>query len=236
MTGASSGLGRFLQHETGASALKHNQPLPAHLPNVEVLVHCAFPKPAAASESSPLAWLKKIHVIPHKKFVFISSCDVYNAEVTTAHSEEEVLKAPLSVYGQEKLECENFVKENDLNFLILRPTSLVGPNESSQNLRRLLTEADPQLTLTSDSTLNFVDYSEVLELINAFAVDRISGVFNLARASSASVSSLAARMKKTVTYGRHRYICPPMDNGKAAQIVPALKESSMDFIVRKFKI
>ncbi|MEZ4952295.1 MAG: NAD(P)-dependent oxidoreductase [Saprospiraceae bacterium] len=68
-----------------------------------------------------------------EKFIYISSLASYGPASSTDLSDflkEEDAKKPINTYGKSKLKAEEFIySQNDLPYIIIRPTAIYGPRE-----------------------------------------------------------------------------------------------------------
>ncbi len=71
--------------------------------------------------------------IPHKKFIFISSTDVYGIKDFNGENEDELPyeTKPLSPYPKYKIESEKWVKANLQNYVIIRPAAVWGEGDKT---------------------------------------------------------------------------------------------------------
>ena len=143
VTGSSSGLGKFLTGHFQAVGLSRSDLKDRIRENktYDLIIHCAFSKPKETVPGVDAEFLQQVLKIPHRKFVFVSSVDVYPRD-GKSHSEDEKLDlAPaISAYAQAKIQCEAMVQKKPGSNLIIRPASLIGPIIVNQNLKTLLNE------------------------------------------------------------------------------------------------
>ncbi len=232
VTGSSSGLGNFLCKNLDAIGLSRensSEIFKNENSNFDLIIHCAFSSAPDASTEN-IALLNKVLEIKHNKFVFISSCDVY-PDNEDLHSENESIKISLarSPYARQKIECEKIVFSNAKEPIIIRPVSLIGERLKNSNLKKLIYENQPSLTLTANSRWNFVKHEEVLAAIKQLDQKSFQGIIQLARSAPVTVGDVADFMKREPFYGNFTYKVPLLDNEFAKKLVPELDESSSDF-------
>src|SRR3989338_1821682 len=136
-TGTNCGLGKYLLEERGgASYTRENQGnQDLFLSEFTSITHCAF-NSHVKTDSNNLSQLLNDNIlltqslakIKCKKFIYISSIDVYHKTDNKIHHENEniALKSNLTLYQIEKLISETIVKKYCKNYLILRPGLLLG--------------------------------------------------------------------------------------------------------------
>jgi nucleoside-diphosphate-sugar epimerase len=238
-TGSNSGLGCYLSQQLGTAALSRDNTEQFFDKEFDVIIHCAFSKASREGLFDDLAFLKKIHAISHEKFVFISSVDVYSNK-SRFNSEADVVQtsSQLTPYANEKIKCEEWVQSqvHDTNYMIIRPVSLFGSTIQNRNFNLLLNEQKPILSLTADSSWNFVTYDELSKLIQAFSNNRLHGIVNAGRTHSVTVQEVAELVNKKPSFGAFKYEVPKIINNKALQQLPELNETAIKFLKRQLKI
>ncbi|MBI2098117.1 MAG: NAD-dependent epimerase/dehydratase family protein [Candidatus Wildermuthbacteria bacterium] len=246
VTGNKSGLGKYL-HENFPNAMgwdrdtTEDEKEKIRKEGVDVLIHCASnPAREVTSESlfsyiqDNICLAKELAAIPHKKFIFISSVDVYprNSEV---HAEDDVIdvNAVEGIYAICKLASESIVREYSLNYLIMRCSAFLGPYARKNSLLKIKEDENPTVTLTPDSEFNYVLYQDVLKFLQVAMEKDLKGICNLAASKNITLSQAADMFGKKVTFGEFRYRVGNIDNAKVASLIPAFKKSSEE-IIREF--
>lgn len=237
VSGASSGLGKFLAEYFKADRYdRASGKAPAT--SYEMIIHCAFdvrrqvpPQDEAAYQQSTTGLTQTLLNIPHKQFVFISSCEVYLPSDTPHAEDEKIDPAALpDRYGRSKLACERLVQEKATNPLILRPTAMLGPTIRPNSLTKILSGENPKLTLSAASTFNYVLHEDIAAFI---ALAPQSGIYNIASAGNVTLGEICAAFGKTAQFGEFRYQTGAIDNTKAAALLPAFTRTSLE-TVRRF--
>lgn len=242
ITGTSSGLGKYLHGNLGGAGLnrqaseKERKDLKKN--GAEVIIHCAF-----NSEQNPtdvdqyfcdnVFLTEELTSIPHKKFIFISSVDVYPKN-SAKHKEEEILDANKTenLYAKTKLLSEDLVRRNCPNFLILRCSALLGKDSRGNSLIKIIKQNHPILTLSAKSLFNYVLHKDVLEFMSLAIEKDLQGVYNLASSESISLKGIASLLKKEVNYGNYIYDVGDIDNNKAITYLPAFKRTSKEIVIK----
>ena len=138
VTGSSSGLGRYLYESLRAEAFIRNETINDRIIIAEELpydciIHCGWNLKSNIDSAKGLSYIsesvkltQQLLNIPHKKFVFISTIDVYPKNNNLHEETEEInLNDVQGVYGISKLISEEIVKSSK-NYLILRLSALLG--------------------------------------------------------------------------------------------------------------
>lgn len=243
ISGTSSGLGKYLfetfdgiAYNRQTSKDQYNQLIKT---GVDVILHCAFNSSKFVDSNNLYSYLndnvlltEKIIEIPHKKFIFISSVDVYPKDEKT-HIEDEVIdiNSVRGIYALTKLMSESFIKEESPNYLIVRCSSLLGKYARKNTLIKIITEEKPIVTLSSDSSLNYILHTDVSEFIKLAIEKNLQGIYNLASSKNISLSEIASLLKKKVSFGDYVYNVGNINNTKASNLLPVFKKTSKEIVV-----
>ena len=237
VVGAGAGIGRFLAKKLGAIPFVRGDD-PNMLIGVDTIIYCAakarFETPqddiAAALEDN-LFLLDRISRVPHKRFVYFSSVDVYPVDAGVHREDEKlVLEQVRSGYPAFKLMAEAVVLKRCVAPLILRPTSLFGPGMRPNNIVRLFNRDPAGLSLRADATFNCITYDMVAALIEAAYRKGVSGIVNCAAADSVCLRDLAHEIGYEGDFGIHVYQAPRLSNQKARALVSGFERSSFEIL------
>lgn len=241
-TGTLSGLGRHIHEKFGGSSWTRDTPLKDRQKiktfGVDVIVHCAFNSSRSVSSNNLYVYFtdnvlltQELVAIPHKKFIFLSSIDVYPKQ-PKLHSEDEVIDVNKvsGIYGITKLLSESLVKSHCHDHLVLRCTSLLGRNSRKNSLIRLSGEESYVLTLTSNSRFNYILHSDVSDFIQLAIRNDIQGIYNAASSSDITLQEIADMLGRQVNFGTDHYDVGDIDNSKITAIFPKFKKTSKDVI------
>lgn len=212
ITGVTSGFGRFIYEELGGFGLtRQNRHKLSEIKKVDSIIHCAYDKRETISLGelpeyldSNLFLTRELLQVPHKKFVFLSTTNVYPLS-SKIHKEDEKIdiNKVSTIYGLTKLMCEEMIKKT--SHLIIRCPGLLG-RYSKNNLTKLIN--DEELSLSKDSELNLVLYKDVLNFIKK---DK-SGVYNIASSENIRFSKIAKILNKNPRFGNYKYQVGNIDN------------------------
>lgn len=246
-TGFLSGLGKYIYEALGGAGLDRETP-PVEFErikkeSVDVIIHCAFNSRKDISSDFLYEYLKdnifltkELVSISHKKFIFISSIDIYpkNQDI---HSEKEniSLESVDDIYGISKLMAEAIVKNNCKNYLILRCGAMLGRYSKENSLIRIM-ECDKgcDLTLSEKSEFNYVLHSNVLNFIKLAIRENIQGVYNFVSSQNITLSEIADEFGKKVNFGNYVYRTGNIDNRKIISVFPDLQKTSRE-VINQFK-
>lgn len=235
ITGVTRGFGRFAYEELGGFGLtRQNRHKLSEIKKVDTIIHCAYDK----REIIPLKDLKEyldsnifltkeLLQIPHRKFIFLSTINVYPPS-SKIHRENEKIKLNevSTIYGLTKLMCEEIIKET--NYLVLRCSGLLG-KYSKNTLTRIINKE--KINLSENSELNFILYEDVLDFIKK---DK-SGVYNIASSENIKLSKLSKILNIPIKFGAHTYQAGNIDNSKWEQNKTSEKVLQNFILKRIFK-
>jgi nucleoside-diphosphate-sugar epimerase len=164
--------------------------------------------------------------IPHNKFVYFSSADIYPKSGGPYDEDAELCNHEMGPYAKMKLESEELVRNSGKNVLILRPTSMLGPSSRRNNLLRMLEDDPAPLTLTENSSINVILHQEVVEFVmRALKLD-LSGVFNICSSENTSIGAIAKTFRKSPRWGEIHYSVSRLDNSRARTVLPELERTT----------
>lgn len=238
VTGARGGLGRYLHECFESDGLTRATPVDRFSEigqPYDAIVHCAFNPRREIPAGEMHAYLedtifltRALTRIPHRKFVLMSSIDVYPWGNTLQDED-----APLSAsedqtpYAFCKLAAESIVRAECPNWTILRAGLLLGRYMRSNNLMRLV-RADPApLSVTADSRFYCVLYEDIAAFLRRALADGLTGIFNAVRNPPVTMADLAERFCRRPSYGGFAYRPPPVSNARIVRACPEFGGSSL---------
>lgn len=241
ITGSSSGLGKYLHQNLGGASFNRKA---IKDKEADIIIHCAFNRARDINSQNLYQYLadnvfltKRLTKIPHKKFIYISSIDVY-PQSNEKHFEGEVIDIDKvsNMYGFTKLASESLIRNLCPNFLILRCAALLGKDSNENSLIKISKEARPTLTLSSNSVFNYILHKDVLEFIKLAIGKDLQGIYNLASSKNIALTEVAAMLGKKVDFGNYVYNTGKIENSKITSIFPAFKKTSKEVILEFTKI
>jgi len=242
VTGARSGFGRHA-HEVfgGATWVRDTSPEERRSlrdSGADVIVHSAFNAAPRVDSENAAQYLRdnvlltaELLRIPCRKFVFVSTVDVYPKDAEARHEDDVIdLSAGQKVYGVTKLLSEALVREQNPDHLILRCSALLGRHMRRNSLVRMIEDEPCRLGLAEDSRFNYVLHRDVTDFITLALERDLRGVFNVASDGNVRLSEVAAYLGKHVEFGSHWYDVGEIDNGKASGLAKGLRRSSLETV------
>lgn len=237
-TGTLSGLGKYIFEHTDGTAwnrdISDTDKKKLKSEGVDIIIHCAFNSSKTVDSNNLYEYIsdnvfltEELLNIPHKKFIFISSVNVYPKDKKN-HKEEEIIDIDKinGIYGMTKLMSEALVKKYSPNYLILRCTSLLGKTSRKNSLIKILKDKNPSLTLKAASVFNYVLHSDIYDFISLALKKDVQGIYNAASSKNITLSEIAAMLGKKVNFGEYIYNIGNIDNSKVTSLSSAFKKTS----------
>jgi nucleoside-diphosphate-sugar epimerase len=240
VTGTASGLGKHCREFFRGTAFSREAELSelmkiANKKPFRAIIHSAFNTKSDIDASQLYSYLqdttfltKKLLQIPHEKFIFISSTDVYPKD-DALHAEDELInvKNMQDIYGISKLMSESIIQNEASNSLILRPTALLGPYARPNSLIKMLTQENPSMTLAGNSTFNYILHKDLSDFINTALMNDLVGIYNLAAVSNIQLENVSQQFNRPITFGNYVYQTGNINNQKAAGVLDNFKNTSL---------
>lgn len=224
ITGCSSGLGRYLREELKASRIDRLGWPPAPK-ETDVIIHCAHGGNLEYTHDyirKNIYLFEKLAEIKHKKFIFISSVDVYPKD-KNLHTEDEVINPNdiVGIYGITKRAIEDYVMDRcRYNYLILRCGALLGKYTPRNNLQRA--SEGRQINILPNSSFNLINYEKVLEFIKRGIQNDWTGIYNIVASDNIKIKNLGGQGSG------FKYKTPSISYEKLLKISPDLVQSSRE--------
>ena len=160
--------------------------------NGNALKYKANKEPLFDFNASIASLAEYVHGIKFKKFVHLSTVDVYDRKTDEDTTKEDVKINPslLDVYGYHKLLAENYVKHFCNDYLIFRLPGLVGIG-TKKNPAYDFCKQGKEVMISPNSTMNFINTSLITKSILKILGLKISNqVFNLASKNSIKIRDI----------------------------------------------
>lgn len=243
-TGILSGLGKYIRENLGGIGLTRTTS-PKDIEKikssgVDVIIHCAFNSNHNIDTNNIYQYVqdnimltKEMVTIPHKKFISISSVDVYPKD-DNIHSEDEIINinSVSSLYGVTKLMSESIIRGNCKNYLILRCSALLGKYARRSSAIKIIEDDNCVLTLSSTSEFNYILHSYVLDFIKFSMNHDVKGIYNLASSENITLLEVANMLGKKVKFGTYFYDVGNIDNSRISSVFPVFKKTSKEIVTQ----
>jgi nucleoside-diphosphate-sugar epimerase len=246
-TGTSSGLGKYIHENFGGIGLTRSTSperfTQLKSKGVDVIIHCAFNRSRKVNSDSLSQYLQdnvlltnELVSLPHKKFIFLSSVDVYPKD-GKLHVEDELIdvNAVEGIYALTKLISESLVQNNCKNYLILRGAAFLGKYARQNSLMKIAEKAECKLSLSGSSRFNYVLYSDILGFLKLALKRELGGIYNLASGDNITLREAADLLKRKVKFGTYSYDVGNIDNSKISSVFSAFGKTSREVITQFVK-
>jgi len=235
--GAGGGIGKFLANRLKGVPFLRGDRL-SKLDGARTIIFCAakahFETPQATLYSSledNLLLLERITKLPHERFIYFSTVDLYPQDGELHREDEELtIEKTRGGYPAFKLMGEAIVKERCNKPLILRPTSMFGDGMRPNNISRLISGHAGGPTLTKDASFNCVTYAMMAAFIEAAIKKDATGIFNCAATGQITLGEVASLVGYEGSFGPHSYSAPKVANEKACTLSPVFSRTSQEIV------
>lgn len=206
ITGITSGLGKYIHknipNSTGLTRDNRHYLLDDEY---DLIIHCAFSNERTESIDDYYEFIdgsilltNDLVKVKHKKFVYISSLEVYNE--------------PFTGYRFGKLCSEAIVNKKANSPLMLRIPAMLGIDIRKNTVTKILTEDKPKLTLSADSTFNYILHSDLLNFILKASDE--TGIVNFTSGGNITLKRVNEIFNGNPIWGDYTYITKEVDGIK----------------------
>lgn len=238
VTGAASGVGRYLAEVFKADVVTRDRPvtmLGETREPYDAILHCAFNmRRDIGLEQLPgylqdtIGLTEAVARVPHRAFVVLSSIDVY--PVGAGICDEDTLLdayAPRNLYALCKMATEAVVARFAVNPLILRCGLLLGPYMRPNNLSRLVRGETDALTLTGSSSFHCIGYADIAAIVEHALTNGLTGTYNAAFSPAVTMAAVAERFGRKPRFGTFDHQTPRISNERLRKVFGNFNGSSM---------
>jgi nucleoside-diphosphate-sugar epimerase len=238
ITGSNSGLGKYLVKAYKCYGLdrKTNINLIKKI-KWKLIIHCASNKNKINSQNSNNTQIINDNILLSKtisklrgKKIYISSIEVYR-EIKNNKSLDEKTKINIDntndFYAKCKLISEKFFLQDKYS-LVLRLGSIIGPYMKENNATKILKKK--KITLSKDSVLSYVHYSEIKKFIDLAYLKKLTGIYNFLRNDYINLSKIIGLLKIKIKFGKHKFAIVKASNKKISKYINLKKYSSADIL------
>lgn len=244
VTGTASGLGKHCAEYFHAVPYTRQTDFDAILKRAKnkpfnAIIHAAFDaKPGVDTNrlyrylNDTILLTKKLIQIPHEKFIFISSIDVYPKKNESRCIETDAISLDEvgTLYAVSKLISESIVQNETENALIIRCSALLGKDAKKNSLMKIIALENAALTLSPQSTFNYILHTDMSHFIEKAIQQDLRGIYNLAASSRVSLKEIETHFSRQVSFGQYTYTTPEINNEKACAIASCFRRNSMENI------
>ena len=219
VTGINSGLGKYIYENTSNSVgLTRENRQDVLKSEYDLIIHCAFHSDRGNDIDdyydyidSNILLTNELVKLKHKRFVYISSLAVYDEDY--------------SAYKHTKLCSEAIVNKKANNPLIMRVPAMLGVDIRPNTIFRILKEHKPKLTLSEESTFNYVLHSDVK---NFALLNKFNGVVDFVSNGNVTLKKVNEILNGNAVFGDYKFITPEIKDGvnwkSSEQVINEYKE------------
>jgi len=238
ISGAASGLGFAVHRYLGGTGLVRgmstNDPKIRAAQPFDAIVHCAVNMLSPVTIKNCYSYFEdnvlltqRLLDIPHRKFIYLSSLDVYPRLGRGILEDEDVdLSTLTGPYAFVKLLSDVLTQARASNHLVLRTSTQLGEKMRRTVTWRLLTEPNCRVGLGADSRYNYILQKDVAAFIRLALERDLTGVYNVASRGTVRLGDIASVLRLRAQFGDTLYDIGPVDATKAAKIMPSLARES----------
>jgi nucleoside-diphosphate-sugar epimerase len=241
ISGTSSGVGRFLSKQLPFAKRydRSSNILDFKDKSFDVIFHCAYDKSYALGHKNLFEQLKsniqlveELCNINHKVFIFFSSIEIYSKEFNGKLSDHKLGSGDLfSKHGFFKIIGESIVASKAKNFIILRPSLMIGEDSRINTLMNIVRGNKGPFTLGKNSEFNLITHDQVWSFLQAVLAQEMRGVFNLCSGLNLSLDEVAQEVKNyNISWGDYNYKTPKIDDSNIIKLF-GLTEYKIEDIV-----
>ncbi len=246
-TGVGSGLGQYLHEKFGGRGLTRSNRsriiLELRRTGLDTIIHCAANGSRGITHEKLPSYLddnlfltQELLTIPHRRFIFFSTIDLYPKNGLTHHEDEVIDAAQIQgIYAVAKFASEASIRRSAKDFLILRPTTMIGPYARPNGPLRILRDQEKALTLSAESSFNCIHYEQIAFFLHDALEKNISGIYNLASSRSLTLREIVSLAGRAIEFGAHRYEVGNIDTHKVNSFVDCFHRTTRDVLLAFMK-
>lgn len=226
VTGTNSGLGKYIASQINCSMLTRENSEAVLNETYDTIIHCAFNSRKNVNDyydvvRDNIFLTKDLCKVPHNKFVFISSVDVYQEED--------------NLYKTSKLMAESIVNKMSTNPLTLRCSAILGGTMRKNNFRKVIEDSDPNLSLSGESSFNYILQEDILNFLNIAIKINYNGIVDFVSSANITLQEVADLLEKKVSFGKYVYKTPELSSESLASVFPPATLTSKQNVKRYLK-
>jgi len=247
ISGTSSGLGKYLFKKLNSQKFVRKIPIIDYFDSYyDCIIHCAFNNKTNINQFNSynviqdnILLTNNLLQIPHRKFIYLSSINVYEGKKKCTENSKLSLSPQISLYAASKIISESIVKRNSNQYLILRPSAILGSymrkNTTYKVIKYSKRKKNVKLKLSKNSTYNFIHYHDIYRLIKNEELNNENEIFNVTSNSVITLYELAKIFDTNVTFGKIEYNTPFIPNTKLVSKYNSFDKNSIENVKKFYK-
>ena len=153
--------------------------------------------------------------------MFISSIDVYQEED--------------NLYKTSKLMAESIINKMATNSLTLRCSAILGETMRKNNFRKIIEDVDPKLSLSGESSFNYILQEDILNFLNIAIKINYNGIVDFVSSTNITLKEVSDLLEKKVDFGSYVYRTPELSSESLASVFPPAALTSKQNVKRYLK-
>ena len=228
VTGCNSGLGKYISESIKCIKVTRSNRKSIiqtyKTKGVDLIIHCAFGGQGGFSQNEVqdyfkyvddnILFTKELTEIPHKKIVYISSLAVYEKEYMN--------------YKHTKLYAESIINTLGNAPLILRCPAMLGKHMRPNNVYKLIKDKNCKLSLTKNSSFNYILHSDILDFILFSYNWLIKGIIDFTSSKNITLEAIVEILNAEPEYGHYTFNTPLISNDKLIEHNSKLNKTSKE--------
>ena len=242
-TGTRSGFGKFIAEKLNTSKFDRSFKLNQLDNNYDVIIHCASnsSKKILSNEFQQFSYdnfflTTELLKLNFKHFIFISSIGIYPQSERVYNEKSNFDIKTRNYYEFLKIMSENYIQKSSKKFTILRVAGLLDKSSRKNSIQKLISNNNKKISLSSNSTFNYILYEDLLNFINIVMEKKKLGIFNVSASENIKLIDLKNYLNlNKVKFGNYEYRTPKIDNTKAKKLYANLKLTTYQNIKKYLK-
>jgi nucleoside-diphosphate-sugar epimerase len=229
ISGTSSGIGKYLSKQLPfAEKYDRSSPISKYQnKEFDVIIHCAFDGSSLLGHKnlfeqlrSNISLVQDLCSLNHKIFIFFSSIDVYPKKINLKSPDYKLGYGDLfSRQAFFKIMGESIVASKAKNFLILRPSLMIGEYARANTFVNIIRGKEGPFTLSKNSMFNLITHDQVWFCLQAAFFKEIRGVMNLCSGLYVSLDEVARKVKNNnISWGDYDYQTPKIEDSNTIKL------------------
>ena len=242
MTGTKRGLGKFLSMHFASDSLDRETPIPTC--QFDAVIHCAVSTIKDVDQNNCADYFsdnvfltKKVLSIPCRKFIYISTVDVYPRSTRLWKEDDSLVFNSgipcLGIYGMSKFISESLVARSSSNWITLRCSVLLNKYSRTNTIKSILDSSiHHKLFVSGASEYNFVLARDLAKFIEMVISDDLQGIYNVSSSDYIRLDILAKECNSDVAFSDYVYELGKADNRKICQVAPFFDKSTLEAVLQ----
>ena len=242
--GTGKGFGNFVAKKLNTYRFDRNSKFNELDENFDVIIHCAnnSSKNIQSDNFYKFSYdnfflTTELLKLNFKHFIFISSIGIYPQSHKIYSERSRFVIKTRNYYEFFKIMNENYIQKFSKKITILRVAGLLHKSSRENTVQKIISNKNKKISLSSNSSLNYILYEDLLDFIKIIMNKKKFGIFNVAASENIKLIDLKNYLRSDkIKFGNYDYITTEIDNSKAKKEYHKLKLTTFQNIKRYLKI